>query len=292
MTPRDRWLAYIFVAPAVALVAVLMYYPMLGSVYESLFTTSFISPKPKFVGLASYAKILADPVFFQVLLNSLEWTAFVVVLQNLIGFLVALVLNQNLPGQGLMRSIILLPWILPGVVAAIVWRFMCDPQLGLINSLLVGWGFTSHSVAWLGDVRTAMPAAIAGAVWKGFPFSTVVYLAALQNIDQEQIEAAIIDGARVWHRLRDVILPAIRPVIAVNVLLTTILTFNYFDMIWVLTRGGPENSTHIFPTKIYELGFGQFRFGEASVYGVISLLLLVVFVAAFLGIQRRPARGV
>jgi multiple sugar transport system permease protein len=292
MTPRDRWLAYVFVAPAVVLVAALMYYPMLGSVYESLFTTSFINPKPKFVGLASYAKILSDPVFLQVLLNSLEWTAFVVVLQNLIGFLVALLLDQNLPGQGLMRSIILLPWILPGVVAAIVWRFMCDPQLGLINSLLVGWGFTSHAVAWLGDVRTAMPAAIAGAVWKGFPFSTVVYLAGLQNIDQEQIEAAIIDGARVWHRLRDVILPAIRPVIAVNVLLTTILTFNYFDMIWVLTRGGPENSTHIFPTKIYELGFGQFRFGEASVYGVISLLLLVVFVAAFLAVQRRPARGV
>lgn len=292
MTPRDRWLAYVFVAPAVVLVAALMYYPMVGSVYESLFTTSFINPKPKFVGLASYARILSDPVFLQVLLNSLEWTAFVVVLQNLIGLLVALVLNQNLPGQGLMRSIILLPWILPGVVAAIVWRFMCDPQLGLINSLLLGWGFTSHAVAWLGDVRTAMPAAIAGAVWKGFPFSTVVYLAALQNIDQEQIEAAIIDGARVWHRLRDVILPAVRPVIAVNVLLTTILTFNYFDMIWVLTRGGPENSTHIFPTKIYELGFGQFRFGEASVYGVISLLLLVVFVAAFLGVQRRPARGV
>jgi multiple sugar transport system permease protein len=291
MTPRDRWLAYVFVAPAVVLVAALMYYPMVGSVYESLFTTSFINPKPKFVGLASYGRILSDPVFLQVLLNSLEWTAFVVVLQNLIGLLVALVLDQNLPGQGLMRSIILLPWILPGVVAAIVWRFMCDPQLGLVNSLLVGWGFTSHAVAWLGDVRTAMPAAIAGAVWKGFPFSTVVYLAALQNIDQEQIEAAIIDGARVWHRLRDVILPAIRPVIAVNVLLTTILTFNYFDMIWVLTRGGPENSTHIFPTKIYELGFGQFRFGEASVYGVISLLLLVVFVAAFLGVQRRPARG-
>ena len=247
--------------------------------------------KPKFIGLASYAKILSDPVFLQVLLNSLEWTAFVVILQNLIGFLVALLLDQNLPGQGLMRSIILLPWILPGVVAAIVWRFMCDPQLGLINSLLVGWGFTSHTVAWLGDVRTAMPAAIAGAVWKGFPFSTVVYLAALQNIDQEQIEAAIIDGARVLQRLRDVILPAIRPVVAVNVLLTTILTFNYFDMIWVLTRGGPENSTHIFPTKIYELGFGQFRFGEASVYGVISLLLLVVVIAAFLAIQRRPARG-
>jgi len=135
-----------------------------------------------------------------------------------------------------------------------------------------------------------MLAAVAGAVWKGFPFSTVVYLAALQNVDQEQVEAAIIDGASAKRRLLDIVLPALRPVIAVNLLLTTILTFNYFDLIWVLTRGGPENSTHIFPTKIYELGFGQFRFGEASVYGVISLLVLAIFSATFLAIQRRAPR--
>jgi multiple sugar transport system permease protein len=288
MTRHDRWLAYLFVAPAIMFVAVLMYYPMLGSAYESLFTTSFISPNPRFIGLASYSKVFSDPVFLQVLLNSLEWTGLVVLLQNLVGFAVALLLNQNLPGQGLMRSLILLPWILPGVVAAIVWRFMCDPQLGLINSLLVGCGLTNHSIAWLGDVHTAMPAAIGGAVWKGFPYSSVVYLAALQNVDQEQVEAAIIDGASALRRLFDIVLPAIRPVIGVNVLLTTILTFNYFDMIWVLTRGGPENSTHIFPTKIYELGFGQFRFGEASVYGVISVLVLVVFIATFLAVQCRP----
>jgi multiple sugar transport system permease protein len=267
-----------------------MYYPMLGSFYESLFTTSFISPTPKFIGLASYAKTLSNPVFLQVVFNSLEWTALVVLLQNLVGFGVALLLNQKLPGQGLMRSMVLLPWILPGVVAAILWRFMCDPQLGLINSILMGLGLTDHSIAWLADVRTAMLAAVAGAVWKGFPFSTVVYLAALQNVDQEQVEAAIIDGASAKRRLLDIVLPALGPVIAVNLLLTTILTFNYFDMIWVLTRGGPENSTHIFPTKIYELGFGQFRFGEASVYGVISLLVLAIFIATFLAIQRRASR--
>ena len=292
MTRRDRWLAYLFVAPATVLVAVMMYYPMLGTFYESLFTTSFINPNPRFIGFASYAITFSDPVFFQVLLNSLEWTGFVVLFQNLAGFGVALVLNQNLPGQGLMRSLILLPWILPGVVAAIVWRFMCDPHFGLINSFLMGWGLTKQNVAWLGDVHTALPAAIVGAIWKGFPFSTVVYLAALQNVDQEQVEAAIIDGASNLRRLFDIVLPTLRPVITVNVLLTTILTFNYFDMIWVLTRGGPQNSTHIFPTKIYELGFGQFRFGEASVYGVISVIVLVVFVSVFLAVQRRPARKV
>ena len=290
MISRRRGLAFLFVAPAVLLVALLMYYPMLRSLYESLFTTSFISPKPKFVGLASYAKTLADPVFRQVVWNSLVWTFVVVVLQNVTGFLTALFLNQRLIGQGLIRSLVLLPWVLPGVVAAIVWRFMCDPQLGLINSLLLSSGLIRQNVAWLGDVHTAMLAAVAGAVWKGFPFSTVVYLAALQNVDPEQIEAAIIDGAGAVHRLFNVILPALRPVIAVNLLLTTILTFNYFDMIWVLTRGGPQNSTHIFPTKIYELGFGQFRFGEASVYGVISVAVLIVFILGFLTLQRATFR--
>ncbi len=133
-----------------------------------------------------------------------------------------------------------------------------------------------------------MAAAIVAAVWKGFPFSTVVYLAALQNVDNEQIEAAIIDGAGPVRRLIHVIMPAMREVIVINFVLTTILTFNYFDMIWVLTRGGPQNATHIFPTKIYELGFGQFRFGEAAAYGVFSILVLAILITALF---LHPAAG-
>jgi multiple sugar transport system permease protein len=290
MTTRDRRLAYLFVAPAVFLVGVLMYYPMAGTFYESLFTTSFINPRPKFAGFDTYEAILASPAFWQVAGNSLGWTLGVVVLQNLIGFLAALLLNQGLPGQGLMRSLVLLPWVLPGVVAAILWRFMYDPQLGLINSFIVGWGIAEQGIPWLASTGTAMLAAVIAAVWKGFPFSAVVYLAALQNVDREQVEAAVIDGAGPVRRLFDVVIPAVRPVIMVNLLLTFILTFNYFDMIWVLTRGGPLDATHIFPTRIYELGFGQFRFGEAAAYGVISVVILVVFVGLYLGLQRRPAR--
>jgi multiple sugar transport system permease protein len=289
MTRRDRWLAYGFVAPAVVLVGVLMYWPMIGTFYESLFSTSFINPQPKFVGLETYRKIFADAGFWQVATNSVVWTVGVVVLQNVVGFFTALLLNKNLPGQGLLRSLILLPWVLPGVVAAILWRFMYDPQLGLINSFIIGWGIADHGVGWLADTGTAMGAAIFAAVWKGFPFSTVVYLAALQNVDQEQVEAALIDGARAFGRLIHVVIPAVSHVIAVNLLLTTILTFNYFDMVWVLTRGGPLNATHIFPTKIYELGFGQFRFGDAAAYGAISVLVLIVFIAAYLLVQRRRA---
>jgi multiple sugar transport system permease protein len=209
----------------------------------------------------------------------------VVILQNVCGFFSALLLNQSLPGQGLMRSLVLLPWIMPGVVAAILWRFMYDPQLGLINSFLISLGLTDQGVAWLANGSTAMLAAVLAAVWKGFPFSTVVYLAALQKVDEEQMEAATIDGAGPLRRLVDIVLPALKEVIAINLVLTTILTFNYFDMIWVLTRGGPQNATHIFPTKIYELGFGQFRFGEAAGYGVVSILVLALLIALYFLVQ-------
>ena len=290
MLKRDRWLYFVFMAPAVILVAVLMYYPMVGTVIESLYSTSFINPRPRFEGLALYQRIFADGDFATVVWNSCVWTVFVVLLQNVTGLGAALLLNQSLPGQGLMRSLVLLPWVLPGVVAAVLWRFMYDPQLGLINSFLISLGLADRGYAWLADSSLAMGAAIVAAVWKGFPFSAVVYLAALQNVDAEQIEAATIDGAGRLRRFVDVVVPAIREVIVINLILTTILTFNYFDMIWVLTRGGPQNATHIFPTKIYELGFGQFRFGEAAAYGVFSILVLMFLILLYVAVRRAGSR--
>jgi multiple sugar transport system permease protein len=289
MLSRAPLLSWLFVAPAVLIVAVMMYYPMIGTVIESFYSSSFINPTPSFVGLTVYKSILGDGTFLQIVLNSVIWTVSVVLMQNLLGFLAALLLNQHLPGQAFMRSLIMLPWVLPGVVAAILWRFMYDPQLGLINSFLVSLGL--NGVPWLAQSSTALGASIIAAVWKGFPFSTVVFLAALQNVDQEQVESAIIDGAGPVRRLFDIVIPAVKEIIAINLVLTAILTFNYFDMIWVLTRGGPQNATHIFPTKIYELGFGQFRFGEAATYGVISILLLAILIPIYFFVQARGRKA-
>lgn len=294
MTYKDRWLLWLFLAPALILMAVLLYYPMVGTVIESFRDSSFINPQPRFVGWALYEKIFASRDFYEVLRNSIIWTLGVVILQNLLGFFAAMLLNQGLLLQGTLRALVLLPFILPGVVTAILWRFMYDPQLGLINSLMIRLGLFDDSAAWLADSSTAMAAVIFVAIWKGFPFSMLIYLAALQNVDKSQMEAATLDGAGPVRRLLDVTLPAIKDVILVNVVLTLILTFNYFDIVWVLTRGGPQNATHIFPTKIFETGFGQFRFGEAATYGVFSILVLAVFVALYVIIQksaanRRPA---
>ncbi len=286
MTHKDRWLLWLFLAPTLLLIAVFLYYPMIGTVFESFRDTSFINPTPRFVGFEIYEKILASRDFHEILRNSIIWTLGVVILQNLLGFAAAVLLNQGLPMQGVLRAVVLMPFILPGVVTAILWRFMYDPQLGLINSLMMRFGFFEDGAAWLASSSTAMAAVIFVAIWKGFPFSMLIYLAALQNVDQSQVEAATLDGAGPVRRLFDVTIPAIKDVILVNIVLTLILTFNYFDIVWVLTRGGPQNATHIFPTKIFETGFGQFRFGEAATYGVFSIIVLAIFVALYVIVQK------
>lgn len=285
----DRWLIWVFLGPALILTGTMLYYPIIGTVIESFYDTSFISPEPRFVGWAVYEKIWNSRQFPEIVRNSIIWTLGVVLLQNVLGFFAAMLLNQNLPGQGITRSLALLPFVLPGVVTAILWRFIYDPQLGLMNSLMMRLGAIQENAAWLASADTAMAAVILVAVWKGFPFSMLIYLAALQNVDKSQLEAATIDGAGPWRRLVDVIIPSIREVIFVNVVLTLILTFNYFDIVWVMTRGGPQNATHIFPTKIFETGFGQFRFGDAAVYGVLSILILAGLVALY-AIAREGAK--
>jgi multiple sugar transport system permease protein len=272
---RERLVAVSFLLPAVILVGGLIYVPMGRAVYDSFFATTMFSPQPQFVGLEQYKNILGSSTFWNVVRNSLVWTVSVVLLQNVAGLAIAVLLNQNLRLLGLTRTLLLLPWVLPGVVAALLWRFMYDPQLGLINALLNSAGIISKNIAWLGEPTTAMAAVIVAALWKGFPFSMVVYLAALQTVDQDQVEAAMIDGAKAWQRFRYIVVPSIAGIIRLNLLLTTIFTFNYFDLIWVSTQGGPLDSTHIFPTYIFQLGFGEFQYGDASVYGVIAALMLV-----------------
>lgn len=279
---NGRLLALLFIAPAVLLVTALMYVPMVQAFSESLYTTSFLSPKPEFIGLEHYREMFRNPTFWQVLKNSLVWTLSVVIFQNLIGMGAALLLNQNLPARALTRSLILLPWVLPGVVSAVLWRFMYDPQLGLVNSLLVSSGLRDGATAWLAQPKTAMFAVILAAIWKGFPFSAVIYLAALQGVDKEQLEAAHLDGANTLQRFWYVTLPSMTAIVRLNFLLTTIFTFNYFDLIWVTTKGGPLGKTQIFPTQIFELGFGQFRFGEAAAYGIVSVLILAVIAVMYL----------
>jgi multiple sugar transport system permease protein len=273
----ERIMGYFFVLPALILIGLVILYPLANAVGLSLTDSSFIKPEPQFVGLKQFQKMWSDPAFWLVLRNSLVWTLAVVLSQFVVGLGTALLLNERFHGRALARGIVVISWVTPGVIAALVWRLMYDPQLGIVNGLLAGLGVPHPTIPWLGQVSTAMLALIVAAIWKGAPFSTLMYLASLQCVSEELVDASKIDGANSWQRLLYVTIPEIMPIIRITILLTTVWTFNYFELIYIMTNGGPGDNTHIFPTFIYKLAFTQVRTGAAAAYGIVSVLILMIF---------------
>lgn len=281
---KDSLVGVIFLIPALVGVIGLVFIPLIQAFVESLYSPAKgFSSDRELVGLGNYEDIIFGDYFPTLLLNSFLWTSLVVIGQNLIGFGMALVFNAKWALSGFLRAIIVIPWVLPGVVAAILWRFMYDPQLGLIASVLdrVSGGQLGQA-QFLADPNTALFAVIFAAVWKGFPFAFLIYLAGLQNVDRSQVEAAKMDGAGFLRIVLSVIAPSMRPIMILTFLLTAIFTFNYFDLVWVTTKGGPLGSTHIFPTYIFQTGFGQFNFELAAAYGVLGFTLLLTLLIPYL----------
>lgn len=284
------FLGLMFTAPVIILIILLLFIPMANSFYLSLVDTSLTNPVPKFVGLKGFAKVFGDPNTFKVLKNSFVWTFFVAFFQFVVGLASALILNRSFRGRLFARSIIILPWVIPGVVAAMVWRLFYDAQLGFLNNALIKLGLMKGFTDWLGLPRLAMLAVIVAAVWKGFGFSMLMYLAALQTVSHDQYEASRIDGANKLQQFIYITIPGISGVIRTTLLLTCIWTFNYFEIIYVMTAGGPIRSTHISPTFIYELAFRNFNLGEASRFAVLSFVLVsIVSIIYIREIKKREA---
>ena len=269
-------LGILFTAPVILLIIVLLFIPMVNSIYLSMIDTSLTNPAPKFIGLSGYAKLFSNKNTFNVILNSFIWTLLVSSFQFIVGLASALILNNNFRGRIFVRSIIVLPWVLPGVVAAMGWRLFYDAQLGFLNNILIKIGILNEYVDWLGMPKLAMSAVIVTAIWKGFGFSMLMYLAALQTVPIDHYEAARIDGANAIQQFFHITIPGISGVIRTTLLLTCIWTFNYFEIIYVMTGGGPIRSTHIAPTFIYELAFRNFNLGEASRFAVLSFILVSI----------------
>jgi multiple sugar transport system permease protein len=279
---RETLLRVVCILPPLALLAALVFYPLVTAAYLSFTKSSFINPAPQLVGLLNYRNILGSPTFVTVLRNSLIWTLAVVAAQFVLGLASAILLSQKFRGRLVLRTLVILPWIMPGIIAGVLWKLLYDPYLGPINAMGKGLGVLSGSPAWLGQSGTALAAVVIAAIWKGFPLSTIMYMAAYQGVPHELREAATIDGAGRRQVFRHVTLPAMAPTIRTTVLLTTVWTFNYFDLIYVMTAGGPGDSTEIFPTFIYREAFQNVRYGVAGAYGVISVLLLSVFTVVYL----------
>ena len=269
-------LGILFVAPCVLLIVILLFIPMLNSLYLSFFNTSLINPAPEFTGLQGYIDIFKSGDALLVLKNSLLWTFIVAFFQFFVGLASAVILNQRFRGRAVVRSVIIIPWIIPGVVAAMVWKLFYDAQFGFLNTVLFRLGIPAHNIDWLGNSKLALASVILAAIWKGFGFSMLMYLAALQSVPQGLYDSARIDGCNSFQQFFFITIPEISGIIKTTLLLTCIWTFNYFEIVWVMTGGGPVNGTQIAPTDIYQLAFKDFNQGDASRIAALSFLLVSV----------------
>jgi multiple sugar transport system permease protein len=276
MRTRSNYWGYILISPAILLLIVLLFIPLFYTLQLSLQDTDLTQGAPTWIGLTGYVESWENGELWNVTKNSIVWTVCVAGFQVIIGLFTAIMLNRKFPLRWLVRAIVLLPWVVPGVVAALTWRLIYDSQFGFMNSLIANLGFGYHYTDWLGTPGLAMFSVILAAVWKGFPFAMLMILAALQSVPQEHYEAAKMDGADRIKQFFHVTLPSISAVLKTVILLVSIWTFNYFEIIYVLTGGGPIRSTHIAPTYIYELSFRNFNFGEASRVATISFLFILL----------------
>jgi len=284
--PPDAGIGYLFVLPLVVLVLLLIAYPLGSAVYLSL-TEKYVGYPPRFVGLKNYVELTGDPVFRKVIWNSAVFTVGSVTVKLMIGLLMALSLHQALFARRLVRGILLLPWVVPTVITALAWHWMFDALRGFINVSLETLGLIGEPIAWLGQPSTAMMAVVVVNIWRGFPFFGVSLLAGLQAIPADLYEAAAVDGASATQRFRHVTLPGLRPVILVTALISTIFTLNDFNIVYVMTRGGPGIATHILATYTYEVGFQALRWGRAV---AVSMYLMPLVVVMIVVLARRLTR--
>jgi multiple sugar transport system permease protein len=286
----DRTTLYLLLLPSLVPVVILSVFPLLRGMYLG-FTDARAGRNVDihFTGLDNYLELLKDDLFWGSLRIGLVWAFGVTALQFLLGFGLALLLNQPLRFLGLARVMALVPWAMPPVVVGILWRLVYHPDAGLLNELLYRTGADGLRHNWLGDFSTALPAVILVGVWAGMPQTTVVLLAGLQGVPRELHEAAAVDGASTWQRLLNITLPALAPVIVAITSLDFIWNFNSFGLVYVLTAGGPGGKTMLPMLFAYEEAFRYGNYGYAAALGNVMVVIIVGLLAMYLRRRLREA---
>jgi len=292
VNPLDRGyalLGILLIAPTVLIFCAVIVYPLVSALYLSLFSVFTPTLTSRFVGLGNYADLMATGEFWRSLLNTLVWTVLTLTLQVVFGVLAALMLNQAILFRSLARSLILFPYFVSTVVAVLVWRWLFNDLYGVLNHTAMWLGILDMPLDWLGSMPNAMISVVLVGAWKYFPFVVIAVLARLQTIPEHLYEAATIDGAGAWSRFWDVTLPQLRDVLLVVVLLRAIWDFKEFDLIYLLTGGGPIIGTQTLPLMVYKEAFGLNEMGRASAVAVAMMLVMLVFMLAYFRALR--ARG-
>lgn len=290
---RARWNAwapgYILVLPAVLLIALMMVYPVVQTVYFSVNKVQIPSFRTTFVGLDNFARILSNPDTWPLVQRTLIWVVGIVVCRIALGLAAAMVFNARVPGIVWLRVLVILPWTIPSVVGANLWRWIFQTDSGVLNQTLRSWGLESWALNWLGHPDTAMMAVIIAYTWAGYPFVMLLILARMQGIPQELYEAARIDGANAFQQFRYITLPSLKAVLLVALILEIVSGLNSFDTLVIMTGGGPAKATQIWGLEIYKTAFTAFNLGGASALSVLMFIaVLVMFV--FYGAANKAAQ--
>ena len=273
---------WFMLSPAIMLVGGFILYPAINAVRLSFTSTNLLNmDAQRYIGFENFRKILKDPDFPAAFKHSFIWVVGCVGLQLVFGMIGALILNQKFKGRGVIRGLVLVPWATSSILVSLMWGWMLDPNLGIINSLLIRFHIFHLPFNFLGNLNTALPTIMLIDIWQGVPFFAVMILAALQGVPGEIIEAAKVDGANGWQTFWRVVLPVITPAVLITTILRMIWTANYMDLILQLTNGGPINTTLTMPLYSYHSGYLSFDFGKAASIALTQSLILALLVVVY-----------
>jgi multiple sugar transport system permease protein len=284
----ERIAQLLFLLPAVLFLLLFFGYPVVKNIvmsFQAYTTSTFYTGEAPWVGLANYASVVSSQLFGTAMLNTALFTIGSIVGQFVLGLLLALFFRRNFPLSGLLRSLLLLPWLLPLIVSSAVWKWMLDQDSGVVNQFLGTFGIPS--VPWLTSPAVALITVIAVNIWIGIPFNTTILYGGLQDIPTELYEAAALDGATGWKAFWAITWPMLRPVVSVTLVLGVVYTIKVLDIILGLTNGGPANATQTIATQSYDLSFKQFDFGQGAALSNILIVISALFAIVYLRLNRK-----
>jgi len=289
---REQRQAWVLLAPMLLVMLLLTAWPLLRTIWLSFTDAALIGSgdTPGWIGLENYVYALSDPDFRASIGRTLYFTLVSVTFEGVIGVLVALLLNQKFAGRNILRVLVILPWALPTIVNAMMWRLNFNPDYGSINALLSQLGIIDGYRSWLGSPDAALNAVMFADIWKNYPLVTLLVLAALQSIPEDLFEAARLDGASAWRRFRAITFPAIVAPLGVALVLRTIDAFKIFDIIYVMTRGGPVDSTKTLSFFVYQESFSYLRAGSGAAYAMLMTLMCALLITLYLLMLWRQRR--
>jgi raffinose/stachyose/melibiose transport system permease protein len=286
---QDYVTVALFLLPAVILFALFLIYPIFRSVYYSLFNWNGLGPATKFIGLNNFKQILTDQVFMKAIENCLIIVVFSLAIQLPLALLLAIMVGRDLPGRAFFRSIFFMPYVISEVITAIIWisMFSPDPENGFINALVILIPGV-HAQNFLGDMNQVMACVFLVLTWKYFGLHMLLYMAGLQNIPRELEEAAMIDGANRWQSVWNVTIPLLGTTIRTTTYLSVLGSLTQFNLVWIMTRGGPVNASEMMATYMYRYAFIRFQLGYGSAVALVMLVFCLIFSVAYQWLNRQP----